>query len=559
MSIKFVEIPLAQVASNPLNPRKEFKGPKFDELVASIRQKGVIEPIIVRPMKQYPFPYQIVAGERRFRAAGIVKLEAIPALVRELTDDEAYDFMLIENLQREDLTDLEEAESFKAYADRHGEDAVRDIAEKTGIDRRYIQSRISVLSLPAKVLEAWKKGELKYGHLEQLLRVQSPDRLKEFISRIKGHGLSINDLKKQIGQEQIPLNVALFDTKVCGPCHSNSAVQEDLFGVGSGREACMSPKCFKATQGNWLKEHWLETPEAKKYGTRGARFDEDVRWDKKEVFYGGATTPKKCLECDNFVSLVTPAGKVANAYQDARVCVGDKSCFNAAKKAAAGQARGEGTKKPAGSGPRVAWHGEYFRNLFFRKRVPAILEGLKPEDPKIKTLLVMCLAHANWEAKQAVCRALGQKDTANRYADESGAPFKKLLSLPYAKIAPIFRAVVQAVFLEGLNVGEYNGFGSTRRRLVAEFLGVNLAKEWAPTEEYFQKKTTREILAFGKKSGLFAEPKVKEYLAKNLKRKPGSFDKLKKSELVEVFLKSGVALTGKVPDEILKNATEARG
>ena len=551
-SVKFVEIPLGQITSNPLNPRKIFSGPKFDELVSSIRKSGVIVPIIIRPIKGST-PFEIVAGERRFRAAGVVGLGSIPTVVRELTDDEAYDFMLIENLQREDLTDLEEAESFKAYADRHGEGAVQDIAEKTGINPRYIRSRISVLTLPAAILEAWRKGALKYGHLEQLLRVQSPDRLKHFFARTKEQDLSIADLKRQISQEQIPLSAAKFDTgKACAGCRSNSAVQEDLFGVGDGETACLNPKCFKGKQGEWLKHHWLETPEAKKYGTRGARFDDDIPWNKKEPFRGSKVVPKKCLECDNFVSLVDVKGHVSNEWSDAKACVGDKRCFSQAEKAARGESRGEKAKKTAGSGPRVPWHGEYFRNLFFRKRVPAILEGLKPEDQKIKTLLVMCLAHTNHEASAALALAIGCKLGLYGYGAKDKTLFSKLLALPYAKIAPIFRAVVQAVFLEGQNVGEYNGFGSTKRRLVADFLGVNLAKEFAVTEEYLGKKTKNELVVFGKKSGLLTGAKAKDYIAKTLKKKPDALAGMKKSELISVFLKSGVELVGRVPDEITK-------
>ena len=118
---KVYQIPLCQIVSSPNNPRKSFAGEKFNDLVESIRTKGVIEPIIVRPeiTGNEGGNFEIVAGERRYRATILISKDpvkdTIPAMVRELTNEEAFDFMLIENLQRENLTPLEEAESFKTY------------------------------------------------------------------------------------------------------------------------------------------------------------------------------------------------------------------------------------------------------------------------------------------------------------------------------------------------------------------------------------------------------------------------------------------------------------
>ncbi len=164
-------VELGQISPSPMNPRKDFPQQKLDELVASIKLKGVIQPIVIRPVEGKPAPYEIVVGERRYKASIEAGCAGIPAIVREMTDDEAYDFMLIENLHRDDLTEREEADSFKAYTDRHGDDGILALAEKTGIKPGYIRSRIRVLELPAAVLKAWDKGDLAFGHLQQLLRV----------------------------------------------------------------------------------------------------------------------------------------------------------------------------------------------------------------------------------------------------------------------------------------------------------------------------------------------------------------------------------------------------
>lgn len=180
----YVELALETIRPRPRNPRKSCDQKKLQELADSIKQKGVIEPIIVRIVKGKA-GYEIVAGDRRFKASKLAGLTGIPAIIRELTDDEAYDFMLVENLQREDLTEREEAESFKAYLGRHGEDGIPNLAEKTGISPAYIRSRVRVLELPANVLKAWDSGKLVYGHLQQLLRIAGdPQALKEITNRL---------------------------------------------------------------------------------------------------------------------------------------------------------------------------------------------------------------------------------------------------------------------------------------------------------------------------------------------------------------------------------------
>ena len=151
----FELIPLTEIVPSSMNPRKDFSGPEFDQLCASINSVVVIEPIIVRRLNGKKGPFEIVAGERRFKASVKLGLPTIPAVVRELSDEAAYDFMLIENLQRADLTELEEAQSFKAWADKHkGDGAVKELGEKTGIRPPYIRTRIAALTLPKPVLEA---------------------------------------------------------------------------------------------------------------------------------------------------------------------------------------------------------------------------------------------------------------------------------------------------------------------------------------------------------------------------------------------------------------------
>ena len=550
----YLEIPFEKLSSNPRNPRKGFTGPKFDELLASIKEKGVIEPIIVRPKKAGGRNYEIVAGERRLRASLEAGLKMIPAIVRELTDEQAFDFMLIENLQREDLTEFEEAQSFQLYIGRHGEKGALELAGRTGISPRYIRRRMAVLHLPEYALEGWRKGKLKYGHLEQLLRVKdSPAKVKELLGLAVHEDrwtnpATVEDLKRRIDNESPALGLAYFPVtpEGCEACPKNSMVQRDLFGIDDTQKSrCLDPACFKKKQNDWLLAHWKESPPGKKYGTNGFRFRDKVGYNEHETIRYHFPPDEKCKACPDFLTVIDTTGEPAQG--DERECF-NKPCLRSRTAKMGGEAAAKQKEERKPGEPRVSWHGEYFRDVFLEKRIPEALATYNPEDEKIKTLLLVAALHGNVNAREAIGRAI-KINKAGQWMNQAQC-YGKILGLPYADIDRLIPEAVKAIVMEGQHVGNYNGFGTTNRFAVARFLGIDIGKEWAMTEEYLQKKTRAEILEIGKKLKIFADPKTKEYLAKKLKGR--DIDKLKKGELVDLVLKSWVPLTGKVPDEILK-------
>jgi ParB/RepB/Spo0J family partition protein len=517
------------------------------ELKESIKEKGVIEPIIIRPVKGKKTAYEIVAGERRHRAAREAGLKMIPAIIRPLSDGEAFDFMIIENLQREDLTEREEAESFKAYLAKHSEAGAVLLGERTGIRPQYIRRRVAVLDLPAKILEAWDKGRLAYGMLEQLLRIREKEILAEFAGRVLTHDYrrfeTVSQLRTAIDEMAPRFKTAFFDITGCAACGNNTQVQKNLFDFDGGAHSCLNPKCFMENQARWLGENWKRTKYHAQYGTTGFRFSDQIKHSSYQNFYNWSTPKpgKKCFACPNFVSILTFDGKA----ETERACL-DPACYQKLEIEGRVKARDQKAKGIEKGGARVGWHGEYFRNVFFRKRVPAALAALKLDDEKTKTLLFMCLAHASQPAMEALQKALGLRPDHYGVRDRT---LRQLLGLPYAKIKPIFPKAIEAAFTDGQNVGEWGGFGSTNRRLLAEFLGISLAKEYAVDKEYLQKKTKAEILVFGKKTKIFSQPATNSYWHKKLNRRDHS--KLKKGELIDLILKSGAQLVGRVPAEIL--------
>lgn len=547
----YKEISLSKISSNPNNPRKNFSGPQFDELVESIRQKGVIEPIVIRPKSNKNSDYEVVAGDRRFKAACLVSRNQhiqsrIPAIIRDLSDEEAFDFMVIENLQREDLTPFEEAQGFRQYFEKKGKGSIPELAARIGKSAGYIRRKIAALSLPDYILKAWEKDELQFSHLEQLRRLKNKEELKEAFEvasntrygRKPGSPISKRELKEYIESNMAPpLNNALFNIKEqgCITCGQNSDVQKDLWNIEGMKGAhCLDTACFREKQINFLTENWKNSQYRRRYGTNGFRVRDEISWDDYKSFDNWGPQPApKCKNCENFITIIHLEGKV----DEGKACVGNQSCYNAIGR----QERKE--KIERGDEPRVTWHGEYFREEFFKKLLPKKIKEVEASDLKIAQLALFAFAKLNWRLYRWFAKKNGIKDNYRLYEDDA-LVFNRVAKMGLEEIQEYMKTLSIKVLMSEAD--------PKARRAAAAHFGIDLAKEWFVTKEYLEKKTIKEILEFGEKSKIFKDKKVQDYLVNNLKKKPGKFDKCKKTELIDLLLKSGVALVGKVPDEILK-------
>lgn len=165
-------VPIDRIRANPAQPRRHFDEQELADLAASIREKGVIQPLILRPHPSNPGDYEIVAGERRWRAAQIAGVHQLPAVVRPLSDAEVLEIAIIENVQRADLNPLEEAQGYRQLMDRFGHTQER-LAEALGKSRSHIANLLRLLTLPEPVLAMLRDGRLTAGHARAL--VPSPD------------------------------------------------------------------------------------------------------------------------------------------------------------------------------------------------------------------------------------------------------------------------------------------------------------------------------------------------------------------------------------------------
>lgn len=185
------QVPVAQLQASPLQPRQRFDDAAIAELTASVAERGVLQPIVVRPLEAGG--YEVVAGERRFRAAQAAGLTTVPAVVKELSDRETLEIAIIENLQREDLNDVEEARAFKQLLDfGMSQEAV---AKAVGKSRSAVANTLRLLSLPDDVLDALEARTISAGHARAILSQQEEDRGWAF-ERITSQDLSVRQAEQ---------------------------------------------------------------------------------------------------------------------------------------------------------------------------------------------------------------------------------------------------------------------------------------------------------------------------------------------------------------------------
>ncbi|MEM8572084.1 MAG: ParB/RepB/Spo0J family partition protein [Pseudomonadota bacterium] len=173
-------IPIEFIHPNPDQPRRAFNDADLEDLANSIREKGIIQPLILRPLLDRPGEYQIVAGERRWRAAQRAELHELPALIRDLSDAEVIELAIIENIQRADLNSVEEALGYRQLMDRFGHTQEK-LAEALGKSRSHIANLLRLLTLPDTVLEMVREGKITAGHARTLVTAPNPHHLANLI------------------------------------------------------------------------------------------------------------------------------------------------------------------------------------------------------------------------------------------------------------------------------------------------------------------------------------------------------------------------------------------
>ena len=188
------QIPLAQIAPNPDQPRKTFTESELSDLAASTREMAVLQPILLRAVSWRPYMYEIVAGERRFRASKLAGLTEIPALIKQITPENAMEIALIENVQRENLNPIEESNAYKNIMEKCGYE-LSDVARLIGKSESYIRNIMRLDTLPPDVKEMVEQGKISASHARTIAVAQDPSALAH---QIIEKNISVADTEKMV-------------------------------------------------------------------------------------------------------------------------------------------------------------------------------------------------------------------------------------------------------------------------------------------------------------------------------------------------------------------------
>jgi ParB family chromosome partitioning protein len=195
---KIIYVKTEQVKPSPFQAREDFDSQSLEELTQSIKEKGLIQPILVRQKGDY---YELIAGERRWRAANLLNLKEIPVMIKEVADRDSLELSLIENIQRQDLNPIEEAHAYQYLIDKFGLTQER-LSEALGKARVSITNILRLLKLPQEIQTEIKKGRISFGHGRALLEVEDLNKQRRLAQEIISKGLSVRELENLIKTER---------------------------------------------------------------------------------------------------------------------------------------------------------------------------------------------------------------------------------------------------------------------------------------------------------------------------------------------------------------------
>jgi len=232
-----VKLPIELLQRNPEQPRRTFNEKEMQQLVSSIRLQGVLQPILVRSIVGTS-QYQIVAGERRWRAAGQAGLHEIPVYVRELSDREVVEVALVENMQRADLNSIEEAQGYRALIDQFHH-TQEDVAKAVSRSRSHIANTVRLLDLPEQVQELLVNGSISAGHARALLASDNPARLSE---TVLDRSLNVRQTEKLVRDSMIPLETKAKKPGSSKPQNADIQAVESQLSQSLGLQVNLSTK-----------------------------------------------------------------------------------------------------------------------------------------------------------------------------------------------------------------------------------------------------------------------------------------------------------------------------
>ena len=385
----YAELELKHIVHSEMNYRKKMDKTGLDELTESIRQKGVLQPIIVRPLKGNG-SYEIVAGYRRYQAATAAGLETIPAIIEEFDDEAALEVAMTENSQREDVNPIDEAIGFKRMLDTGTE--TETVAAKIGRPIAYVLGRVKLLDLCKEAQQAILKGKISLGHAQVLLRLRSKNDQKQLLAAmLDGDGMTVAGAKSIIRRHSLSLNLAPFDTQDCLSCQYRSGNQAMLFPELKDTDECSDPACYHK---KILAHYEAQAKEKEEQGFRVIRDAAEMEElgkvkrivpKKADADYSNVYPPKYKTDCAKCTDHHAYYFFEENNYQGPHVETGElclnpkclEKMFKAVREAEA-EANGQSSESadfestPSKVSPiTLRLHAEVCRDRFMIERLPA--------------------------------------------------------------------------------------------------------------------------------------------------------------------------------------------
>lgn len=228
-------IPISEIRSNPYQPRIHFDETALQELADSIKEHGVFEPIIVKKSIK---GYELVAGERRTKASKLAGLDTIPAIVKDFNDQEMMEIALLENIQRENLSPIEEAQAYKNFMTKMNM-TQEELAKRFGKSRSHITNLLGLLNLPNEVQKDVIKGSISMSHARVLSKLEDKDQIMSLTNKIKEDGISVRELES-ISREEDSLKKRVVTTRVKTPVNTRTKIYENALREMTGTKVSIS-------------------------------------------------------------------------------------------------------------------------------------------------------------------------------------------------------------------------------------------------------------------------------------------------------------------------------
>jgi len=518
---------ISEIVPNPLNPRKDVGD--LTDIKQSLVVDGklnLIQPLIVRKQKG---KFELIAGERRWtaikqaiKAKELPKDCQVPVVVKDMTDDEAVRSMFIENMQRLNLTDYEQAKGFREFLDKYDSDetALADFSEKTGVNIQYIRRKASVMALPQNVLDLWQQGKLLYGHLEQFLRIHD-DQLRDFVEDTIKYNWSVAYLKDTVERSKALLKDAIFDKKKagCNKCRFSTKVQSGLFGDEFKSDEgvkCLSPKCYYEHTAAWLSENWKDIQEVKDNQTNGIVISND--YFASIAIY--RETAEKCKTCADYVTQVRTNGQIYNS----KACKGNKFC--------AGQTYNMGGSSQKDMSPEAKQErkteklGTETAARFYQEKLPGKIQGIKPDDLRVKRINVYALALAQPEAFQKAMGIVFDMKKPALSIKKSKDALNDIFAKSEKELDKITHDMTEEIIFGS------RGFTLDTQKVIAEQFDIRIERDFVMDEAFLNKKTKAELAELNARFNIINK----------------DIQDMKKSDIIPMMLKKD--LSGMIPDEI---------